>query len=84
MLLGRRVPVSLKIFLTALAIIDDLGAIVVIAIFYSHGLAWGWLGAAIGIFALLGVFNRLGVSRLWLYLLPGLAAVAGTVHAPLE
>ena len=81
MLLGKRVPVSLKIFLTALAIIDDLGAIVVIAIFYSHGLAWGWLGAAIGIFALLGVFNRLGVSRLWLYLLPGLAAWYCMLHS---
>ena len=81
MLLGKRVPVSLKIFLTALAIIDDLGAIIVIAIFYSHGLAWGWLGAAIGIFALLGVFNRLGVSRLWLYLLPGLAAWYCMLHS---
>lgn len=81
MLLGKRVPISLKIFLTALAIIDDLGAIVVIAIFYSHGLAWGWLGAAIGIFALLGVFNRLGVSQLWLYLLPGLAAWYCMLHS---
>jgi len=81
MLLGKRVPISLKIFLTALAIIDDLGAIVVIAIFYSHGLAWGWLGAAIGIFALLGVFNRMGVSRLWLYLLPGLAAWYCMLHS---
>lgn len=81
MLLGKRVPISLKIFLTALAIIDDLGAIVVIAIFYSHGISWGWLGAAIGIFALLGVFNRLGVSRLWLYLLPGLAAWYCMLHS---
>jgi NhaA family Na+:H+ antiporter len=81
MLLGKRVPISLKIFLTALAIIDDLGAIIVIAIFYSHGISWGWLGAAIGIFALLGVFNRLGVSRLWLYLLPGLAAWYCMLHS---
>jgi NhaA family Na+:H+ antiporter len=81
MLLGKRVPVSLKIFLTALAIIDDLGAIIVIAIFYSNGLAWGWLGAAVGIFALLGAFNRLGVSKLWLYLLPGVAAWYCMLHS---
>ncbi|HEX5361125.1 MAG TPA: Na+/H+ antiporter NhaA, partial [Fluviicoccus sp.] len=81
MLLGKRVPVSLKIFLTALAIIDDLGAIIVIAVFYSAGLDWGWLGAAGGIFAMLAVLNRLGVNRLSLYLLPGLAAWYCMLHS---
>ena len=70
-LAGNRVPYSLKIFLTALAIIDDLGAILVIAIFYSSGVDWGYLGAAGGIFAMLLVFNRLKVHKLIFYLIPG-------------
>lgn len=70
-LAGNRVPYSLKIFLTALAIIDDLGAIIVIAIFYNSGIAWGYLGTAVGIFAMLLVFNRLKVHKLVFYLIPG-------------
>ncbi|WP_181304409.1 Na+/H+ antiporter NhaA [Rufibacter sp. XAAS-G3-1] len=71
-LLGSRVPVGLKIFLTALAIVDDLGAIVVIAIFYSAGLQVTYLLYAGGIFLLLLLFNRLGVKSLVFYLVPGL------------
>jgi NhaA family Na+:H+ antiporter len=70
-LAGSRVPTPLKIFLTALAIIDDLGAILVIAIFYNTGIAWGYLAASIGIFAVLMVFNKIGVKNLLFYLLPG-------------
>ena len=70
-LLGNRVPVSLKVFLAALAIIDDLGAIVVIAIFYVADFSLPYFGAAMGIFGLLLVLNRLGVNRLPLYLVPG-------------
>ncbi len=70
-LAGNRVPFSLKIFLTALAIIDDLGAILVIALFYNTGLSWAFLGAALGIFALLMVLNKLGVKSLVFYLVPG-------------
>lgn len=81
MLLGKRVPLSLKVFLTALAIIDDLGAILVIALFYSKGLAWGYLGAAIAIFALLGLLNRLRVYVLWPYLLLGAVAWYCMLHS---
>ena len=70
-LLGKRVPVSLKIFLTALAIIDDLGAIAVIAIFYSKGISLGFLIASAIIFAMLMLFQKLKIENLLLYLLPG-------------
>jgi len=72
-LAGNRIPLSLKIFLTALAIIDDLGAILVIAIFYTQQLATGYLLAAAGIFGALLVLNRLKVNYLVVYLLPGVA-----------
>lgn len=70
-LLGNRVPLSLKVFLTALAIVDDLGAILVIAFFYSSEMHLNYLLYAAGIFALLLVFNRIGVKNIWLYLVPG-------------
>lgn len=70
-LLGNRVPISLKVFLAALAIIDDLGAIAVIAIFYVSDFSLAYFAWAMGIFGLLLAFNRLGVNRLPLYLIPG-------------
>jgi NhaA family Na+:H+ antiporter len=70
-LLGSRVPVSVKIFLTALAIIDDLGAIVIIAIFYSKGLSLMYLGLAGGLFVFLLALNRLRFRRLSVYLVLG-------------
>jgi NhaA family Na+:H+ antiporter len=70
-LLGNRVPFSLKIFLTALAIIDDLGAVLVIAIFYSTHLSVLYIGLALVIFVLLITLNRMNVFKLQYYLLLG-------------
>jgi NhaA family Na+:H+ antiporter len=71
-LLGKRVPASLKIFLAALAIADDLGAILVIAIFYTNELHWIQLLYSAAILALLILFNRFGVKKLVFYIIPGI------------
>ncbi len=71
-LLGKSVPASLKIFLAALAIADDLGAILVIAIFYTAQIHWNYLLMAGGIFALLLALNYFKVTSLWFYLIPGI------------
>ncbi|PZU92379.1 MAG: Na+/H+ antiporter NhaA [Chelatococcus sp.] len=72
-LLGSRVPVSLKIFLTALAIIDDLGAVVIIALFYTSELSLPMLAGAAACLVALLALNRLNVTRLTAYL--GLGAL---------
>ncbi len=84
-LLGRRVPVSLKIFLSAVAIVDDLGAVIVIALFYTGGLDLPMLGlAALALAALVGL-NRAGVTRLTPYLVLGpilwLLVLRSGIHA---
>lgn len=71
-LLGKSVPNALKIFLSALAIVDDLGAIIVIALFYTDSIDWISLGICGGITALLIIFNRIGVTKIFFYLIPGL------------
>ena len=70
-LLGSRVPVSLKVFLTALAIIDDVAAVVIIAIFYTGDISLPALAWAAGGLAVLCVFNWLRVQALWAYLVVG-------------
>ncbi|MES2519803.1 MAG: Na+/H+ antiporter NhaA [Bacteroidota bacterium] len=72
-LLGNKVPTSLKIFLTALAVIDDLGAILVIAIFYTKAIIWANLFIATGIFGFLIILNRLKIRNLIPYLIGGIA-----------
>ncbi len=69
--LGKRVPLSVKVFLTALAIVDDLGAILVIALFYTQGMLVSYLLWAGGACAVLLVFNQLKVRALWPYVLVG-------------
>ncbi|OYX04288.1 MAG: Na+/H+ antiporter NhaA [Rhizobiales bacterium 32-66-8] len=72
-LLGSRVPTALKVFLTALAIIDDLGAVLIIALFYTEGLSTTDLAIAAALVAGLIAMNRLGVLKLLPYLLVGAA-----------
>lgn len=71
-MLGDKVPTSLKVFLAALAIVDDLIAILVIAIFYSSSLEVMNLAIAGGLVLLLALFNKFGVRKLYFYIIPGL------------
>ncbi len=84
-LLGSRVPVSLKIFLTALAIVDDLGAVLVIALFYTSELAVGALLVAGATLAVLTTLNKMGVQRTAVYVFFGVilwvAVLKSGVHA---
>jgi NhaA family Na+:H+ antiporter len=87
-LLGNKVPVSARIFLTALAIIDDLGAILVIAFFYTKSLSLGWLVIALGIFSVLLILNRLKINKLVFYVIPGIlmwyCMLRSGIHATLS
>ncbi len=71
-LLGRRVPIVLKIFLTAVAIVDDLGAVLIIALFYSAEIAWLNLWIAGALLGLLVVINRIGVRNPLVYAIMGI------------
>lgn len=86
-LLGKRVPLSLKVFLLALAIIDDLGVIVIIALFYTSQLSLSALAVSIAAIAVLWWMNRRGVDRISAYILVGIvlwvAVLKSGVHATL-
>ncbi len=94
-LVGRRVPLGARLFLLTLAVADDIGGIVVIAVFYSQGIDFGWLGAAAAGLAVIWVANRVGIRALpfygllafgtWLCLLESgvHAALAGVAFAAL-
>ncbi len=86
-LLGKRVPISLKIFLLALAIIDDLGAIIIIALFYTTDLSVNSITVAVCALTLLIIFNRLGVVRKTAYIIVGIilwvSVLKSGVHATL-
>ena len=71
-LLGRRVPSGIKVFLATLAIADDLGAVLVIAIFYTAEIAWSYLALGAAVLALSYASNRLGVRKTWPYVVYGL------------
>jgi NhaA family Na+:H+ antiporter len=70
-ILGKKVPMSLKIFLTALAIVDDLGAILVIALFYSQSILWYYLFFAIGLLLILFIANYFNIQNLHFYTFVG-------------
>ena len=86
-LLGPRVPAGLRMFLLSLAIFDDIGAIIVIALFYSHDLSVTMLISSLICLAILFAFNRLGVRKLTPYMLVGLVmwlfVLKSGVHATL-
>lgn len=84
-LLGDRVPVGLKVFLAALAIVDDIGAILVIAVFYSTGVNWTAIGAVVAILLISAGANAAGVRKPWAYGIIGLllwgAVLSSGIHA---
>jgi Na+:H+ antiporter, NhaA family len=84
-LLSNRIPSGLKVFLLSLAIVDDIGAILVIALFYSGGIEFGWLLAAVGLLAVIEALRRLKVYWTPVYAVMGIAVWLATfesgVHA---
>ena len=73
-ILGKKAPIGVKVFLTAIAIADDLGSIVVLAVFYpTHAIHLLWLGLALVVFAVLIIAGRLGVRKVWVTVIGGIA-----------
>ena len=86
-IMGRRVPIELRIFLTAAAIVDDIGAILIVAVFYSEGLDFTYLAAATAVIGTLALLNRAGIYRVAPYAVLGallwFLIHEGGVHATL-
>lgn len=86
-MMGRRVPIELRIFLTAAAIVDDIGAIIVVAVFYSGDLSFTWLAGAVAVTGILALLNRWRVYRVTPYLFVGvvlwICVHEGGLHATL-
>jgi NhaA family Na+:H+ antiporter len=80
-LFGPRIPFGLKIFLLTLAIVDDLGAVVVIALGYSGALSWGWIAAAIAGFLAAAGLGRIGVRKFGPYIVVGVFAWFATLQS---
>ncbi len=80
-LVGRRVPPSLRLFLLTVAIVDDLGAVAVIALFYSASIDIAWLGLGLLVLGAMGGLNRAGISRAWPYLLLAVALWYSVLHS---
>lgn len=80
-LLGSRVPASLRLFLLTVAIVDDIGAVMVIALFYTANLKLAWLLAALAVLGGMMLLNRFHVSRLWPYLLLALVLWFCVLHS---
>ncbi|KRA27838.1 MULTISPECIES: Na+/H+ antiporter NhaA [unclassified Nocardioides] len=85
--LGRRIPSAARLFLLTLAIVDDIGAIIVIAVFYTADLAWGWLGIAVGLLVVMTVLRAARVWAIPVYWVLGIAiwfaVLESGVHATL-
>ena len=80
-LLKGRVPASLRLFLLAVAIVDDIGAVAIIALFYTAGIKLAWLSGATVILAALVLCNRLGASRGWIYVILTVALWVCVLHS---
>ncbi len=80
-LLGKRAPASLRLFLLTVAIVDDLGAVAIIALFYTSGIALSWLAAAAGVLVVMVALNLLRVGRVWLYVLLSVALWYCVLHS---
>lgn len=80
-LVGRGLPASLRLFLLTVAIVDDLGAVVIIAVFYTSGIHLAWLGAALACLALLAAMNRAGIRRSLPFVLVGCALWYCVLHS---